>query len=694
MTFRNFDAEEMKGSLKQPRRPQINSRSELDTHGRPGLPDVIQCARRKHARAIISSFLRDSGMHQPRLFIAMMFLLLGLSFSVSAATLPTGFVETTVASGIASPTAMAIAPGGRIFVCSQSGALRVIKNGVLLATPFVTLSVDSTGERGLLGVAFDPHFTLNNYIYLYYTVPEAPAHNRVIRLTANGDVAVPGSEIILLELNSLSTAKNHNGGALHFGPDGNLYIAVGDNAKGSNSQNLSNLLGKILRIASDGTIPSDNPFVQSSTARHEIWALGLRNPFTFAFQRATNFMYINDVGQSTWEEIDLGQSGANYGWPATEGPTTNPAYQSPIYCYGHSEGCAITGGAFYSPSTPSFPSSYVGKYFFGDYCSGFIRMLDPSTATASDFITGASQPVDIQVGADGSFYYVARGTSSVMKVSYTIASAPVITTQPTSQLVSVGYPVTFSVTASGPSSYSYQWMRNGVNISGATARTYKIRSTTLSDNGARFRVQVSNSYGNTLSKVATLSVTSDKPPVGQILTPAQDTTYFGGKVVYYSGSASDFEDGDLPPSAFTWQVDFHHDTHLHPFIAATTGSKTGSFTIPKRGETSANVYYRIILKVQDSVGLTHTVTRDLLPRKADMTFATNPAGLQITLDGQNHTTPFTVTGVVGIIRAIAAPSPQTLNGLNYVFQSWSDGRSIDHEISTPSVSTTYTASFQ
>ena len=683
----------MKDLLSQPLHPQINSRSQLDAFGRPDLPDVIRCARRKHARAIISSFLRNSGMHQARLFMALMFLFFGLSFSASAATLPSGFVETTVASGIVSPTAMAIAPNGRIFVCSQTGALRVIKNGVLLDTPFVTLSVDSVGERGLLGVAFDPHFSLNHYIYLYYTVPGIPSHNRVVRFTANGDVVLPGSRVIVLELDPLSTATNHNGGALHFGPDGNLYIAVGDNAKGSNSQNLSKLFGKILRVAPDGTIPFDNPFVQSTTARHEIWAWGLRNPFTFAFRGTTNFMYINDVGQSTWEEIDLGQAGTNYGWPATEGPTTNPEYESPIYYYGHSDGCAITGGAFYSPSTPNFPSSYVGKYFFGDYCSGFIRVLNPSTAQATNFITDASQPVDIQVGADGSLYYLARGTGSVMKIRYTRNSSPVITTQPNSTLVSVGYPATFSVTASGPSPYSYQWLRNGVNISGANARTYRIAPTTLADNGARFRVRVSNAFGNALSNVATLSVTSDKPPLAQILTPAQGTTYFGGMVVNYSGSASDFEDGDLPASAFTWQVDFHHDTHLHPFIAATTGSKTGTFTIPTRGETSSNVYYRIILKVKDSAGLTRTVTRDILPRKADLTFPTTPAGLQITLDGEQRVTPFTVTGVVGIKRAIAAPSPQMLNGLSYVFQSWSDGRARSHEISTPAVNTTYIANF-
>lgn len=573
----------------------------------------------------------------------------------------------------------------------------MIKNEVLLATPFVTLSVDSTGERGLLGVAFDPAFTSNHFVYVYHTVPRntvsgAPAHNRLSRFTANGDVALSSSQKVILDLNPLSTATNHNGGAIHFGGDGKLYVAVGDNAKGSNAQTLSNLLGKILRLHADGTIPSDNPFAQSSTARHEIWAYGLRNPFTFSFRGATNFMFINDVGQSTWEEINPGQAGANYGWPATEGPTAE--YKSPVYYYGHDSGnCAIAGGAFYSPSTPNFPSSYVGKYFFADYCSGFIRVLNPSTGQASSFITGASSPVDIQVGDDGSLYYLARATKAVMKVRYTANSAPIISTQPQSQLVSVNYPATFSVVATGTTPYSYQWQRNGVAISGATASSYKIASTTLSDDGARFRVRVSNVYGSVLSDAATLSVTSDKPPTAQILSPAQSTTYFGGMVVNYSGAASDYEDGDLPASAFTWQVDFHHASHVHPFIAATTGRKTSSFTIPNRGETAPDVFYRLILKVRDSVGLTKTVTRDILPRKANMTFATRPSGLEIAFDGRTRTTPFTVTGVVGIKRTIAAPTPQTLNGTNYVFQSWSDGGARSHEVSTPSVDATFAADF-
>jgi glucose/arabinose dehydrogenase len=178
----------------------------------------------------------------------------------AAATLPAGFTETQVAAGLSSPTAMAFAPDGRLFVCLQGGQLRVIKNGVLLPTPFVTLSVSSSGERGLLGVAFDPNFASNQFVYVYYTATTPALHNRVSRFTASGDVALAGSETIILELDNLSAATNHNGGAMHFGEDGKLYIAVGENANGANSQTLANLLGKLLRINPDGTIPADNPF--------------------------------------------------------------------------------------------------------------------------------------------------------------------------------------------------------------------------------------------------------------------------------------------------------------------------------------------------------------------------------------------------------------------------------------------------
>ena len=362
------------------------------------------------------------------LVVAASFIL--VSACAIAANLPTGFTEVQVGGNLSgSPTAMAFAPDGRLFVCQQGGQLRVIKNGVLLSTPFVSLTVDSSGERGLLGIAFDPNFTTNHYLYVYYTVATSPIHNRVSRFTAAGNTAAPGSEIVILNLDNLSSATNHNGGAIHFGPDGKLYIGVGENANGANAQSLSNLLWKMLRINADGIIPPDNPFYNTATANNRaIWALGLRNPFTFAFQPGTTRLFINDVGESTYEEINDGIAGSNYGWPITEGPTSNSAFRGPIYFYGHGTsnvtGCAIVGAAFYNPPVPQFPSSYTGKYFFADLCNGWIRVFDPSAGTATGFATGIVNPVDLHVGSDGALYYLARGSGGqVFRISALPAQA-------------------------------------------------------------------------------------------------------------------------------------------------------------------------------------------------------------------------------------------------------------------------------
>lgn len=339
--------------------------------------------------------------------------------AMSAATLPAGFSETAI-TGFTNPTAMAIAPDGRIFVTQQGGALRVVKNGALLATPFVTLSVNSTGERGLLGVAFDPRFLDNHYVYVYYTTSTSPIHNGISRFTANGDVAAAGSEVVLMDLESLS-ATNHNGGAIHFGLDGKLYVAVGENAVPSNSQSLSNRLGKVLRLDSDGSIPVDNPFFNTASGDNRaIWALGLRNPFTFGVHPITGRLFINDVGQSTWEEINEGIAGANYGWPATEGPTSNPAYVSPLHWYANSNSveCAIAGGTFYAPEVRQFPASYTDSYFFQDLCGGWIRRLDPN-AQSNGFATGLSSPVDLLVGHDGSLWSLARGGGVLRRIRWT-----------------------------------------------------------------------------------------------------------------------------------------------------------------------------------------------------------------------------------------------------------------------------------
>jgi glucose/arabinose dehydrogenase len=619
------------------------------------------------------------------------------------ASVPTGFSETLVASGIASPTAMAFAPDGRLFVCEQGGALRVIKNDALLSAPFVTLTVNSSGERGLLGIAFDPDFANNNFVYVYYTATIPAIHNRLSRFTANGDTAVPGSEVVILELNNLSSATNHNGGAIHFGPDGTLFIAVGENANGSNSQTLTNLLGKMLRINANGTIPSDNPFFNTAAGNNRaIWALGLRNPFTFDFQLGSGRIFINDVGQNTWEEINDGIAGSNYGWPETEGVTNDPRFRSPLFAYSHgtsdTTGCAIAGGAFYNPPVQQFPSQFVGDYFFADLCSGWIRRFHPVSGTAEGFATNISAPVDLKVSSDGSLFYLARGSGSntgvVFKIQHTASQAPSISVQPADQTVSVGSSATFTVQASGTLPLSFQWQRNRVDIPGATASSFTLQSAQLSDDGALFRCVVSNAFGNATSNEARLTVVANQAPTATITQPAAGTLYSAGQTINFSGTGADPEDGNLPAAAFTWRVDFHHDDHIHPFLQPFGGITSGSFVVPTTGETSANVFFRIHLTVSDSGGLQNSTFRDVRPRTATITLTTNPSGLQVTLDGQPQTAPIVFVGVVGMIRTIGTPSPQTLNNRQYVFRAWSDGGTQTHNIVTPAGNTTFTARFR
>jgi glucose/arabinose dehydrogenase len=373
--------------------------------------------------------------------------LLGLLIGAAkgAANLPQGFTDSPpVVSGLTNPTDMEFAPDGRLFVAEQVGRVRIARPGGTLST-FLDIStkVDSTGERGLLGLTFDPRFSTNRYVYLHYTkkaTSTTPVHNRVVRVRARGDKVVSGSEKLILRLNDLSSATNHNGGAIHFGKDGKLYVAVGDNANGENAQSLGNLKGKILRINKSGTIPTDNPFYATASGNNRaIWALGLRNPFKFAIQPTTGSttgpIFINDVGENTWEEINLGASGANYGWNLCEGNHDNPTtagsvncsaapYTPPVHEYTHGStdttGCSITGGTFYNPTTGQFPSGYMGDYFFADLCSGWIRTYDPLTNAATGFATGLSLVVDLEVSKEGELYYLSRGSpGTVSKIGYT-----------------------------------------------------------------------------------------------------------------------------------------------------------------------------------------------------------------------------------------------------------------------------------
>ena len=474
-----------------------------------------------------------------------------LESRVLLATVPTGFQDQVYSMGYTAPTSMEFAPDGRLFVSQQGGQLRLHLAGQTSpsGTPFLTVQTTSSGERGLLSVTLDPSFMSNGYVYVYYTALSPTTHNRISRFKAidadPGPAYLPGNtadpnaegqgvrEKVLMDLETLG-ATNHNGGAMHFGPDGKLYIAVGENAVPSHSQTLNNRLGKMLRINPDGTIPTDNPFYnQASGDNRAIWALGLRNPYTFAFQPGTGRMFINDVGQSSFEEVNDGVAGSNYGWPNVEGyrgTQTVPGpgtYRDPVVAYGRTVGQTVAGGAFYNPPVPNFPPQYVGQYFLGDYMADWVRYINPSVnrPPINNFASGVNGAVDLDVGADGMLYHLAINTGTVGRITW---AAPVIRTQPQPQTATEGQPATFEVTATGVGALGYQWRRNGANIPNANQRTYTTPPTTADDDGARYSVVVTNTFGSATSDDATLTVVPVVPAPAVV-----------GRHVFYNDSAFD-----------------------------------------------------------------------------------------------------------------------------------------------------------
>ncbi|MEY2580293.1 MAG: hypothetical protein QOE09_142 [Ilumatobacteraceae bacterium] len=383
--------------------------------------------------------------------------------TVSAATgLPSGFVDTAVATPGGS-TGIVGMPDGTVMTLVQSGSVRLIRNDVLLPTAALTMSLApcNGGERGLLGVALDQDFKANGYVYLYFTRPSPGSPggcvNRVSRFTMTGDSIDPNSEIVLVD-NISSNAGNHNGGDLEIGGDGFLYISVGDagaDPRGDSNpndaaQDLSLLNGKILRVVpSTGDPAPGNPVSGPGTAScrvrgnvpstpatpcQELYAWGLRNPFRFAFDPNTgpDRFFINDVGQSTHEEIDAGGPGLNYGWPIREGfcplggslpsscPPAAPGYTDPITDYPRTLGQVITAGAFIPNG--HWPAEYDGGYLFADAGSGrmWLRRANGSIDYAAPFATGVNAIADMAfVTAPGTIaLYYTLSSGAVRKITY------------------------------------------------------------------------------------------------------------------------------------------------------------------------------------------------------------------------------------------------------------------------------------
>ncbi len=589
--------------------------------------------------------------------------------------LPNGFVVEEFVIGLSQPTAMAFAPDGRLFVAEKAGAVRIIENGKLLQEPFYQVETETPNERGLDGIVLDPHFDENQYVYLYYTALDERA-NKVARVTAAGNTAIPNTEIEIFRTDRLN-ASWHNGGAMLFGPDEKLYVAIGDGTDWTKAPRLDFMLGKIVRINPDGSIPEDNPLIAETDGIYQsIYAYGIRNPYTMGISRSGR-IFFNDVGNQEFEEVNELLPAANYGWNSVEGhlmgPPPDSRYVDPLYVYDHSDEvhCAIVGAAFYEPENINFPPEYHGKYFFMDYCAGTVWSMNPNTNDVTLFGEQFDFPNNLVIGDDGGLYIMQIKTGQIFRISYQNSGMPFITRQPKTVKVAEGDNVEFRVEATGQDPLQFIWYRDGQVIPDANGPSLQVSDVMVDDDSSTYFVEVVNGLGSLTSDTAFLQVVRGTYPQTNIEITS-GSKYRAGDTIFFTGSADDLEDGMLSSDRLTWTLEFHHDVHTHPAFGPEKGISSGFYPVGVFGEVDTNVFYRVHLQAEDLDGLVTQSSADVYPEKVTMHLLSEPEGIELNIDGLKLNTPVSVRSVANLQRTIEVPRYDIVSDHFYVFDRWAD----------------------
>jgi glucose/arabinose dehydrogenase len=649
----------------------------------------------------------------------------------TSAAVPNGFSNTVVTT-VSQPTDIAFTPSGTMLITNQTGVLYKYSGGIRTAVLNISGKVCGNFERGLLGVAVDPSYASNKYIYLFYTfkkhgncdynISTSPV-NRVSRFVFN-ESSVSG-ETVLVD-NIPSPNGNHNAGGLVFGKDGYLYIAIGDGGceigspgecggANDNARVVNRLTGKILRVNRNGVAPSSNPFEDgghpcrstgsTTSGQHcdETFAWGFRNPFRIAVNpnlSSTTRLYANDVGQGHWEEVDSVLPGRDYGWNNCEGFHANGSFnicgsadENPIFEYGHGACNSITGAAFIPNG--SWPSTYDNAYFFSDYTCGTIWTLKNGVRTT--FATGVGAATELEFGPSGSdiaLYYTNYTAGQIRRIDYTAANnrAPeaVIDASPTFG------PLPLTVTFDGrdssdpdgdPLTYKWDFGDGTSSTSSQPTKTYQ------NDQKYKVVLTVSDGRGGRGTDSVTIDAGNTRPSA-TITSPSASDEFAVGETITLTGVGTDPEDGNLSASRMTWEVRLHHGGHTHPFFGPTVGNNL-TFKAPAPEDLAAaqNSYLEIRLTVRDSHGLGKLVTLNYNPNKVNVTITANVAGMLLWVEGVPVTAPTTVVSWQNNPLSVMAPDQVGPDNKPYIYKSWSDGGARSHNFDTPSNTATLTATY-
>jgi glucose/arabinose dehydrogenase len=667
-----------------------------------------------------------------------------------AATLPNGFEERTIISGLSLPTAVTWAPDGRMFVAEKRGVVTVVNtNGTTNQLLDISAHVYGIADRGLLGIATDSDFANNHWLYLLYVynpTPQPsglPRTSRLTRVTVNANNTASAETTILGSVSTPpcptpsntvdcipSDLDSHSIGTVRSAPDGTLWIGNGDGRDWSKvdpvavrTYNEQSFSGKIIHVDRNGMglpghafCPSDNDLTHVCT---KIYAKGMRNPFRFTLRQGTGPV-VGDVGWEEHEEIDLMTApGRNYGWPCYEATVHTSGYRDLTDCsaeyakegtaqadtlsdydYPHDQSngyqAAVVGGPLY-PSGP-YPTDFVGDIFFADYVSAYIKRLEVNAqgvVTGTDnFATGAAA-VDLELGPGNELYYVDfgdgnPGTGSVKRVVYTPANR---TPVPQASANPTFGPPPLDVNFSGLGSadpdgdpITYDW-DFGDGTTHGNQRDVMHRYNSAGEYDAR--LTVSDNKGASAGMTVHVSV-GNSPPTAKIESPTDGSDFVIGKRIELRGSATDPEDGALTGASLQWQVSLIHLSHTHD-LTGLTGNNTG-FTAAT--DHDADAHYRITLIARDSAGRTSTKVVNIYPRAVHLTLASFPAGAPITYAGATAPAPVVQTSATDFVSSISAAASFVAGGTTYEFVGWSDGGARAHNITIPASDATLVAQYR